>query len=182
MTSLLDKPDGQPLGPKRTITAAEQAAMLGLKKSPVKSRPLPLTPAQARREQSGNWRGDDLDPPDYAAGVVSGAEAVAAAMGARPEDFDSAPLGSMPEGQPVPAPAVRPKIEPRPERQPEGRPPMTAEQADELRAMWRKHEADIRKIAEAAKGDPAKEARAAQEIAQSAEVGARIKRKLGGVL
>lgn len=176
------KQDGQPIGPKQTITAEEQRRRLGLDKPGPKPAELRPTPAQARREMSGEWRGEDLDPPDFERSVVSDADAIANALGMRPEDFDT-PLGSMPEGVPVPLPAVRPNIEPR-EADEAPRPPreVDAATAAELRADYQAHAAKIREIAARAKasGDPVREANAAEEVRRSAEVGEALKAR--GVL
>lgn len=183
MSSLLDKPDGMPIpGTEGTITAAQQADMLGLKASPVKPADVPLTPAEARLIAEDRWPDESLRPPDYAAGTVSGAEAVAAAMGVRPDDLDAAPLGSQPEGMPIQQPAVRPNLQPRPEPSAPTRQPMTPELAAELRAHYTALAAKVRGIAKTAKesGDAAREARAAAQVRATAELGEALKRK--GVL
>ncbi len=177
------KRDGQPIpGTAGVVTAEQQAAALGIDKTEPKPAPLALTPAQERRRMSGAWIGEDLDPPDYEASVVDDPDTIANVLGLRPEDFDS-PLGSMPEGQPIPQPGIRPKIEPkrRPERvstTPSSQ-PLTEEAANELRTQWRAHEAKIRERAEAARGDAAREAAIAEEIRESAKVGEALRKKLG---
>jgi hypothetical protein len=185
VSSLLDKPDGQPIpGTEGTLTAAQQADMLGLKETAVKPRPLPLTPAQARLAQEDRWPDESLRPPDYAAGTVSGAEAVAAAMGARPEDFDATPLGSMPEGMPIPQPGIRPKLKPRDEGATTTKTstPLDASAKAELAADFRAHAAKVAEVAASAKqsGDAAREAKAAAAVRASAEVGEALKAR--GVL
>jgi hypothetical protein len=105
------KKDGQTIpGSKRTISREEQLRALDIDATKPKPAPLPPTPNQARRAMSDDWRGDDLDPPDFERSVVTDPEAIARAYGLRPEDFDAAPLGSQPEGQPI-AQARRPRIE-----------------------------------------------------------------------
>lgn len=178
-----DKLDGRPTGDKGVITKEQQLAALGIDQNAPKPAPLPLTPAQARRQMSGEWIGDDLTPPDFERSVVSDPETVAQAMGARPEDFDAVPLGSAPEGMPIPQPGIRPKIKPRPERATvtaEPSRPLTPEAADELRTAYHRHRARVTAMAESAKqsGDTASEARAAAEVRASAEVGERLKAKL----
>lgn len=185
MSSLLDKPDGMPIpGTEGTITAAQQADLLGLKESPVKPAEVPLTPAEARLIAEDRWPDESLRPPDYAAGTVCGADAVAAAMGVRPDDLDAAPLGSQPEGQPIQQPAVRPKLQPREPTAPTvpTRQPMTPELAAELRAQYTAYVAKVRDIANSAKesGDAARQARATREVRSAAELGEALKRK--GVL
>jgi hypothetical protein len=168
-------------GSKRTITADEQNAALGIDATAPRPAPLPLTPNQARRLAEDKWC-DDMETPDYEASVVSGADAVANALGLRAEDFDPVPLGSAPEGQPIPQ-QRRPKIKPRPEPEPEWAPqdPAAASaEADALRADYRKHAAGVAKRAAAAKGTD-REARHAQEVAATVALGEALKKKLGSL-
>ena len=149
------KRDGQPLGPKQTITAEEQRRRLGIDRTAEpQPAPLPLTPAQARRQMAGEWVGDDLAPPDYEASVVSDPDAVAQVLGLRPDDFDSAPLGSQPEGMPIPQPGIRPKVEHEPYEPLKAPPPSPADDAAakaELAANFRAHAAKVAEIAASAK-------------------------------
>lgn len=184
------KRDGQPIpGTEGTITAAQQNAALGIDTTAPKPARLPLTPEQARRQMAGEWIGEDLDPPDWEASVVSDPTTVAKVLGLRPEDFDTAPLGSQPEGQPIAQPDLRPKIEPRPERRPDDvsstPPPPSATDASakaKLAADFRAHAAKVAELAESAKqsGDAAREAKAAAEVRASTEVGEALKAR--GVL
>lgn len=178
-----DKIDGRPTGVKGVITADEQLAALGVDKSAPKPAPLPPTPAEARRQMNDEYVGEDLAPPDWERSVVSDPATVAQALGARPEDFDSAPLGSQPEGQPIPQPGIRPKIEPRPERTVTttraSAPSPVADAASKakLAADFRSHAKKVAEIAESAKasGDADREARAAAEVAASRQVGEALK-------
>jgi hypothetical protein len=182
------KRDGQPIpGTEGRISAAEQAAALGIDKAEPKPAPLPLTPAQERRRMNDEWVEDDLTPPDERS-VVDDPSTIAAALGLRPDDFDAVPLGSAPEGQPIPQPGIRPRIEPRPDRQSPGAsktvttdPPDPAVKA-QLAADFRAHAAKVAELAESAKasGDPAREAKAAAQVAASRQVGEAL--KLRGVL
>lgn len=179
------KRDGQPIpGTAGTITAEQQAAALGIDKAEPKPAPLPLTPAQAARKARGEWVGEDLTPPDYERSVVSDPATVANALGLRPEDFDSVPLGSAPEGQPIPQPSIRPQVEQKP-YEPLAAPPEPVADAAakaKLAADFRAHAKRVAQIAESAKasGDADREARAAAEVAASREVGEALKAK--GVL
>lgn len=178
-----DKIDGRPTGEKGVFTVEQQLEALGFDKAAPKAAPLPPTPAQARRAMSDRWA-DDLAPPDYERSVVSDPEAVAGALGARPEDFD-APLGSQPEGMPIPQPAIRPKVEQKPyEPLRSSSPPPVADAAAKakLAADFRAHAKKVAAIAESAKGsgDADREARAAAEVAASREVGEALKAR--GVL
>lgn len=185
------KRDGQPIpGTARTITADEQNAALGIDKTTPKPAPLPLTPNQARRAQSGAWVGNDLDPPDYEASVVSDPEAVARVLGLRPEDFD-APLGSQPEGMPIAQPGIRPKIEPRPERRrPEdaaSTPEQRAQSPDAAEQLRRGAQEHVRRQVARTEwarehGSAEQKRTAAEEAQQTAELVRRIKDKLGGAL
>ena len=183
------KRDGQPIpGTEGTITAEQQAAALGIDKTEPKPAPLRPTPAQARRAMSNEWIGEDLDPPDWEASVIDDPSTIANALGLRPEDFDTIPLGSAPEGMPIPQPGIRPKIEPRRERAHEAAPPpdpaAVNAAADELRAQYRAHVRRVTAMAATAKasGDAEREARAAAEVRATAELGERLKAKLGGSL
>lgn len=181
-----DRIDGRPTGVKGVITAEDQLAALGLDKTAPKPAPLPLTPAQARARMSDEWPAEDLAPPDYERSVVSDPESVAQAMGARPEDFDAVPLGSAPEGMPIPRPSIRPKIE-RKAAEPSTAtaspsPPPPSSQGDaaaraQLAADFRAHAAKVSEMAEAAKasGDATREAKAAAEVAASRQVGEQLK-------
>jgi hypothetical protein len=181
-----NKRDGQPIpGTRRTVQAADVEAILRPTKEP-KPAPLPPTPAQARRAMSDKWA-DDLEPPDYERSVVSDPDAIANALGLRPDDFDGAPLGSQPEGQPIVQPGIRPKIEPRPEQDtapPAPSPPPTdaAKQqkaAADLIATWKAHAGRIAHAAIQAKGTD-REAAAVAELQKTRALGEQIKRKLGG--
>lgn len=177
-----DKLDGRPTGVKGVITADEQLAALGIDKTAPKAAPLPPTPAQARRAMSDQWA-DDLTPPDYERSVVSDPEQVAQVLGARPEDFDAVPLGSAPEGQPIPRPSIRPKIERRPVDTPTPSPSPPPPSPDDaaakaaLAADFRAHAAKVADMAERAKqsGDADREAKAAAEVAASRQVGEQLK-------
>lgn len=181
-----DKIDGRPTGEKGVFTATQQLEALGVRKGEPKAASLPLTPAQARRRMSGQYVGDDLHPPDFERSVVSDPEAVAQAMGARPDDFDSAPLGSQPEGMPISQPGLRLKVEHEPyEPLKEAPPPNPAADPSakaKLAADFRAHAKRVAEIAESAKasGDATREARAAAEVAASRQVGEALKAK--GVL
>lgn len=172
-----DQIDGRPTGVKGVITKEQQLQALGIDKGAPKPAPLPPTPAQERRRMSDLWA-DDLTPPDYERSVVSDPETVAAALGARPDDFDVVPLGSAPEGQPIPQPSIRPKVERKP-YEPMGsapEPPADAA-ARALAADFRAHAAKVAAIAESAKesGDAAREAKAAAEVAATRQVGEALK-------
>lgn len=175
-----DQIDGRPTGKKGVFTAEQQAAALGLNKSAPRPAPLPPTPAQARRAMSDKWA-DDLEPPDFERSIISGdPETVAAVLGARPDDFDAVPLGSAPEGQPIPQPSVRPKVEQKPYEPLAPSPPPAAPDAAtkaKLAADFRAHAGRVAEIAESAKasGDATREARAAQEVAASRQVGEALK-------
>lgn len=179
-----DKIDGRPTGVKGVITADEQLAALGIDKTAPKAAPLPLTPAQARRRMNDEWPDDDLAPPDYERSVVSDPAQVAQVLGARPEDFDTVPLGSAPEGQPIPR-VNAPKIERRPVDTPTASPspPPPSQSQDDaaakarLAADFRAHAAKVAEMAESAKasGDADREAKAAAEVAASRQVGEQLK-------
>lgn len=183
--------DGQPIGPKQTITAEQQEAIL---RGPATAEPRParlaLTPAQARRQMSGDWIGDDLDPPNYEASVISDPDAIANALGLRPSDFDGgAPLGSLPEGQPVAPPAMRPKIEPRSRDEgaainapsDEESAAVVERESEALRRQAAAHAKNTRtRIAEAqANGSPEAKKAALADAAASATVLGTVKKLLG---
>jgi hypothetical protein len=178
------KRDGQPIpGTEGRITAAEQAAALGIDKAEPKPAPLPLTPAQQRRRMNNEWVEDDLDPPDYERSVVDDPYTIANVLGLRPEDFDSVPLGSAPEGQPIPQPGIRPKVEREPYEPLQAAPSPPDPQAKaKLAADFRAHAKKIAEIAESAKGsgDPDREAKAAAEVAASRQLGEQLRAR--GVL
>lgn len=170
---------GMPIpGTEQTITAAEIAAELGLKpgSAPREAKPKQLTPAQARRKMSDKYVGESPDIGWEEITVPAGRD-VAAALGV---DLATLPVGVEAElGKP----------EPRPERRPESvttaadtSPPLTEADADELRAKYRAHAAKVKEIAEAARGDAVKEARAAEEVRASAALGEALRAKLGGKL
>lgn len=178
---------GMPIpGTEKTITAAEIAAGLGLKpgSGPREAKPRKLTPAQERLKMSGEWVGDGPD---------MGLEEFTVPAGRDVLDL----LGIDPATLPVGVEAELGRPEPRPERRPDGEgfteahptpppppAPLDASAADELRTAYRAHAAKVTAIAEAAKqsGDPAREARAAEEVRASAALGERLKAKLGGRL
>lgn len=172
---------GEPLGPKQTISAASIAAALGLRpgSAPREAKPRALTPAQARLQMSGKYVGE---PPEM------GLEEFVVPAGRDVLDL----LGVDPASLPVGVEAELGAPQPRPERRPDDGftsspstptpPPLDEEAAAELRAQYRAHAAKITAIAEAARGDAAKEAKAAEEVRASAALGERLKAKLGGRL
>jgi hypothetical protein len=173
---------GMPIpGTERTISAAEQAAALGLQpgSAPKEGARVPLTPSQARKQMSDQYVGETPDI-GWETITVPGGRDVLDALGVDPATL---PLGVEQELGPP---------QPRPERRPDDEgvtttdapSPPTAAEADELRAAYRQHAAKITEIAESAKqsGDAAREARAAEQVRASAALGERLKQKLGGKL
>ncbi len=173
---------GDPIpGTQRTITAAEQAAALGLRpgKAPKEGGAPALTPNQARRKMNDEYVGEASDIGWETITVPAGRDVMNA-------------LGVDPATLPVGVEAELGRPEPRPERRPDSEgvattdappsQPLTDEAADELRAQYRAHVARVTELAEAARGDAAKEAAAAEEVRASAAAGERLKAKLVGKL
>lgn len=182
--SLRPRRDGEPIGPKRTISAASVAEMLGLKEAPPPEAPLPDSPAAARLRGEGKAKQADAlmeaAKTTHIEQVVPAGWDVAALLGVRPEEL---PVG------------VEQELGPRPKRphrddgwQPDGSytgavnapEPSAAERAkaEKLRAQYRAHAADAASRAEASRGDADAEARAAAEIREVAEIGSKLKAKL----
>jgi hypothetical protein len=170
---------GDPIpGTEGTISGAQQAAALGLQPGSPKgkeAKPQKLTPAQARLKMSDKYVGEgpDIGLEEY---TVSAGRDVLDLLGINAADL---PLGVEQElGPPQLRPERRPDA-PSPPPMPDGG---ASTEADKLRADYRAHVAKITAMAEAARGDAAKEAAAAEQVRASAALGERLKAKLGGKL
>lgn len=184
MNRLRPQKDGQPIGPKRTISAASVAELLGLKGAPAPEPPIPDSPAAARLRSEGNEKAADALMEEAKAthkeSVIPAGWGVAEALALKPEDL---PVGVEQELGPRPK---RPRgeegwqgdgsydatVKPKPEA-----PSPSPGDAAELAREFRVHAKRVSELAESAKasGDPAREARAAEEVAASREVGERLK-------
>lgn len=171
--------DGDPIpGTKQTITAAEQAAALGMKPggAPKEAAPQKLTPTQARKLMSDEWPGEG---PDIGLEVITipGGRDVMEALGV---DATTLPVGVEAEfGAPQPRPERRP-VEGAAE--PAARQAAPAEGAAlKLIRDWRTHAAKVTADAEAARGTGReREKAAAESVRKTREVGQRIVKKLSG--
>lgn len=168
---------GMPIpGTEQTITAAEQAAALGMQPGggPQDCEAPALSPNQARKLMSDEYPGEGVDI-GWQRITISGGRDVMDALGVDPATL---PVGVEAElGAP----------QPRPERRLTDQdgtvpaPPPAAEvraEAEALRAKYRAHAAEVAGRAEGARGDAEKEARAAAEVREVAELGSRLKSKL----
>jgi hypothetical protein len=164
--------DGDPIGPKKTITAAEQAAALGMQpgSAPKEGAAVALTPTQARKLMSDQWPGEAPDIGWETITVPAGRD-VAAALGV---DLATLPVGVEAElGPPQPRPERRPHVE-RESSSPTSSPPADdAVARAKLASDFRAHAKKVAALAESAKqsGDAAREAKAAAEVAASRQVG-----------
>lgn len=182
--SLRPRRDGEPIGPKRTVSARQIASLLGLKDAPPPEPPIPDTPAAARLRSEGNAKAADAlmeqAKEHHKEAIVPAGWAVAEMLAVRPEEL---PVG------------VEQELGPRPKRPhrddgwqpddsyagavnaPEPSPADVVAARAKLAATFREHAKKVAAIAESAKGsgDADREARAAAEVAASRQVGERLK-------
>jgi hypothetical protein len=172
--------DGDPIpGTRYTITAAEQAAALGMKPggAPKEAKPQKLTPAQARLAMSDKWVGEG---PDIGLEVITipGGRDVMDALGVDPATLPVGVEAEFGAPQPRPERPVEGGAEP-PARQ--AAPAASQDAARKLIRDWRTHAAKVTADAEAARGTGReRENAAAESVRKTREVGQRIVKKLSG--
>lgn len=170
---------GMPIpGTEQTITAAEQAAALGIQRGggPQDCDAPALSPTQARKLMSDQYPGEGADIGWQKITIPGGRDV----MDALCVDPATLPVGVEAElGAPQPRPERGSDSEGVSSPEPKV---LTAEAADELRQAYRAHAAKIKEMAASARGDAEKEAKVAAEVRASAALGERLKEKLGGAL
>lgn len=176
--SLRPRRDGEHIGPKRTVGRRQVAELLGLKDAPRPEPPMPDSPAAARLRQEGRAKAADelMDAAkeNFVTHVISPGREAMAALGIKPEEL---PVGVEAGMGPPP---------PKPKRE-EGwqddgsydgalnAPATPTAEAAEIAAQYHAHAAKIAAMAEDARGDAAREAKAAAEVRASAQLGEALK-------